>query len=212
MSLTIANLCDVGVSPTQARIYADPLAAAMASAKITTVDQRAAFLAQALHESAMLAHMEELLSYRSIDAIKGAFGRLRAWPDAQLAPLVRDAKALAEAAYGNRNGNRPGSGDGWAFRGSGPFQLTGRNNFQRAQDETGNPYVERPDLVRKVPEHGCLVAGLFWTWNAINSVIDEGDFLGVSKLVNLGDRYSRGIPNGNGHRNQLFADLRQILT
>ncbi|NZA27680.1 hypothetical protein H0E84_14965 [Luteimonas sp. SJ-92] len=69
-----------------------------------------------------------------------------------------DEEAIANRAYGNRNGNGDiASGDGWRYRGRGLKMTTGRGNYQDLQDNyhlvwpgTAPDFVGNPDLLRKV--------------------------------------------------------------
>lgn len=83
------------------------------------------FTAQILHESAMLERLEESLNY-------SAQGLMKTWPSrfptlADATPYARKPEAIANKVYGGRMGNCS-DGDGWAFRGSGLIQVTGRDN------------------------------------------------------------------------------------
>ena len=210
--MTAAVLIACGVRTDVAAAFADPIAATMERFAITSFERRAGFLAQCLHESASLSRLEEGLYYRSSALIAATFRRLSALPSQELSSLVANPRGLARAAYGSMNGNRgPGTDDGWAYRGSGIIQITGLRNFDRAQNDTGNPYVANPDMVRKEPAHAALTAGLYWSWNDCNAVMDAGDFDGLSKLINLGNRRTKGVPNGNQARRDLYSRVLEVL-
>lgn len=96
--------------------------------KITTIDGQADCLAHILVESAGLTRWEENLNYSA--------GRLcQVWPNrfnsVSASKYAHNPKALAIKVYGDRMGNRPGTEDGWTFRGMGLLQATGRDNIAR---------------------------------------------------------------------------------
>lgn len=105
-------------------------------------------LAQCHHETggSMLPVTENLTYSRT--------SRLRqVWPkrfpsDAAAAPFVNNPKALALLVYGGRAdlGNRPGTDDGWTYRGHGHIQITGRGHFVRFGDLLGIDLAGRPEL------------------------------------------------------------------
>lgn len=179
----IQELISLGVHPTQARQFADPLRAAMALHDINTPQRRSAFLAHCILESARFTRMEENLFYTTP-------GRIAAvWPSRfktaeEAAPFARNPRGLANRVYANRNGNGDeASGDGWRYRGRGLFQLTGRANYLRAAQGTGRPYDKQPDLVSE-PSDACLTAAWFWTFHGGNERIDRGDFNGTTRMIN----------------------------
>lgn len=173
----------LGVHPTQARAFAEPLSAAMALHDILSPQRRAAFLAHCLLESANFTRLEENLFYTTPERIRAV------WPSrfktaAEAAPFARNPKALANRVYSNRNGNGDEvSGDGWRYRGRGLFQLTGRTNYQRAAQALKRPYTAEPDLVAQ-PSDACLTAAWFWVANGGNTLIDVGNFNGTTRMVN----------------------------
>lgn len=95
---------------------------------------RAYTLATALQEAgAGMVPVRENLSYRA-DRIAEIWPRLAG----RAAQLAGNPEALAEAAYGGRNGNGPeGSGDGWLYRGRGVVQVTGRANYRTSGARLG---------------------------------------------------------------------------
>ena len=152
------------VAPQAPPGWAPALAAAAPVAGIDTARESAHWLAQLAHESAGFTRFEEQLSYSA--------ARIReVWPSrfptlAGAQAVARDPQALANRVYNGRMGNRVGSDDGWHFRGRGPKQLTGRENytrFERWLTERGRPAPIRtsPDLLL-APEHGALSAAWFW--------------------------------------------------
>ena len=182
--ITIATLIAAGVQPTQARIFAEPLAAACARFDITSPARVAGFLAQCRVESTNFTALEEGLFYRSAERIGEVFKRLRPRGFEGLAKLARNPQALANAAYAHINGNGDeASGDGWRFRGRGLKQLTGRANYADAAEALGRPYLEQPDLVAQ-PVDACLTAAWFWHAAKGNLLADSAQWDAITRAVN----------------------------
>jgi putative chitinase len=179
--IRIDTLISAGCNPTQARVFAGPLSAMCEHFKIITREQRAGVIAQAMHESECFTHLEEDLMYTNPVRIAQIFrsgfdlnGDRRISPDEiEVAKnYVRKPKELANRAYANRNGNGDeASGDGWNYRGSGPFQLTGKGNFEAFSSAVGIDYVAAPDHVRQDPTAGAMAAGWFWVSTGCNDLV-----------------------------------------
>ena len=160
------------------------LAAAMARYEIDTPARMAAFLAQLAHESGQLQRWSEDLSYR--------WQRLRqVFPkyfktDADAQEFDRQKERIANRVYGGRLGNGPeASGDGWRYRGRGPIQLTGKDNYRACGADIGVDLVNEPERL-ETPEVGCLAAAWFWTKRGLNALADAGDFVAITKKINGG--------------------------
>ncbi|MES0071946.1 hypothetical protein [Mesorhizobium sp. M0058] len=140
------------------------------------------FFARVCVETGGMRLLEENLSY-------SAKRMTEVWPKrfptiAAAKPYANNPAMLAEKVYGGRLGNKK-PGDGWAFRGSGILQTTGRDNFEEVENDTGVPVVSQPDLLRTFP--GALKAAtIFWKNRNINSRADRNDTTGVCKAVNGG--------------------------
>lgn len=184
-----------GVSVTQARLFAEPLKAAMALFDISNPQRKSIFLGEAMVESTNLSVLEENLRYsdpRRIAMIfKTGFDLDR---DGIVDPeevefakgFVRNPKALANRAYANRNGNgNEASGDGWRYRGRGLFQLTGRENYLKASAGVGlgAVYVHNPDLVA-MPSDACLTAAWYWHSRGCNQLADLGNVDACTRAIN----------------------------
>jgi putative chitinase len=181
--IEIQQLIEAGIAPTQAREFAAPLSKACALFDITTPARRAAFIAQAAHESAHFTALEESLMYRSPERIQRIFPtRVSTLEQAQR--LVRNARALANRVYANRLGNGDeSSGDGWNFRGRGLFQLTGRGNYTKAAIDLNRPYVAEPYLVAR-PLDACLTAGWYWHAHGLNALADGWNVAAITRRIN----------------------------
>jgi putative chitinase len=140
--------------------FFDPLNDTLVLWDITTQLRIAAFLATVAHESAEFRYMRELASGEAYDT----------------GPLAK------------RLGNTPEEdGDGQKYRGRGPIQITGFDNYQRCSialydDER---LLDRPELLEQ-PFDGCMAAGWFWSTNRLNQLADQQDFRGITKVVNGG--------------------------
>ncbi|AHD00476.1 peptidoglycan-binding protein [Leisingera methylohalidivorans DSM 14336] len=95
-------------------------------------------------------------------------------------------------------GNTPErDGDGFRFRGRGPFQITGRANYRaftawaRRRDPTAPDFEVDPDAVNLDPWEGL---GPLWYWDTrgLNAPADAGDVRRVTKLINGGYTHFAG--------------------
>lgn len=177
------TLIEMGVQPTTAREFERPLRLAMSRFDITTPARQAAFLAQAVVESARLTRLEENLRYTTPERIRQVFpSRVRTMAEA--APLVRNPQALANWVYAGRLGNGSvATGDGWRFRGRGIFQLTGRQNYERASIGLGVDFVQLPDFVAR-PDYACLSAAWYWQSAGCSALADAGHFDRITRAIN----------------------------
>ena len=181
--IDLDTLLAAGLSVNTARTFLPTLREACAQYSINTPRRVAAFLAQASYESAAFTRLEESLFYTRAERVRQVWPKQIASLD-EAAKLLRNPKGLALAVYSNRMGNGAAeSGDGWAFRGRGVFQLTGRDNYADAAMALGHPYLVRPELVAQ-PEHACLTAAYYWHDRELNRQADIGDIDGVTRSVN----------------------------
>lgn len=160
------------------------LDAAMARYEIDTPARMAAFLAQLAHESGQLQRWSENLTYRW-QRLREVFPKyFRTDADAQA--FDRQPERIANRVYGGRMGNGPeASGEGWRYRGRGPIQLTGKDNYRACGADIGVDLVNQPERL-ETPEVGCLAAGWFWAKRGLNALADAGDFVAITKKINGG--------------------------
>lgn len=181
--LRLDTLITVGVGPTQARMFLEPLSRLMPIYGINTPSRVAGFIGQVFIESAGFTALEENLFYTRTDRVRRVFPS-RITDDVVAARLVRNPKGLANLVYANRLGNgNEASGDGWRFRGRGLKQLTGRSNYLEASKTTNYDYVSNPDLV-STPEHAVITACSFWQIKKCSVPSDAQDWDTVTRIVN----------------------------
>lgn len=188
-------LVESGVSVTQARLFAEPLKAAMALHDISTPQRKAIFLGEAMVESTNLSVLEENLRYsdplRIATIFKTGFDLDR---DGRVDPeeiefakgFIRQPEKLANRAYANRNGNGDeASGDGWRYRGRGIFMITGKENYIKASEGVGlgAVFLHKPDLVA-LPSDACMTAAWFWSSKGCNQLADLGNIDACTRLIN----------------------------
>lgn len=148
-------------------------------------ERLAMFLAQLHHESAGLTRLIESFRYTA-NRLLEVFPRHFPTREKAEAYIKRGPKAIANKVYGNRMGNGgEGSGDGWKYRGRGPIQLTGRENYQAFGDALGVDLVEYPNLAA-YPDIGTQIACRYWQTRGCNLKADAGDIRGTTKVINGG--------------------------
>ena len=161
--------------------WADPaewaavLEAACARREINTSKRVAMFLANTGHETAGGRKLRESLNYRPEALVKQ-------WPKyftpeyaAEVGRTVSrpaDEKAIAEAAYGGRMGNK-NPGDGWRFIGRGLMQTTGRYNYESLAEIMGMPVDDLPEWI-ETREGAAESAAIFWHAKNCNDLADAG--------------------------------------
>lgn len=138
----------------------------------------AMLLAQVGHESADLTRLEERLYYT-------AKRMTQVWPSrypslSAAKPYARNPEALANHTYGGRMGNAQ-PGDGWKYRGRGPIQITGRNNYTALENATGMRCIDNPDLLLD-PDGGAMSA----VWYYVTNVPKRATLKEATKRINGG--------------------------
>lgn len=140
------------------------------------------FLGQVLHESAGLTRFTEGLSY-------SAERLCVIWPSrfptlASAKPYAHNPEKLANKVYGSRMGNgNEASGDGFRFRGRGPIQLTGFDNYLFVGDLIGQDLTGLPELMEQ-PRFALEATIAWWEDRIPDSML--GDAERVTKRVNGG--------------------------
>jgi putative chitinase len=153
-----------------------------------TNNQAAHFFGQCAHESGGFKVFSENLNY-SDKGLNGIFKKY--FPTiASTAGYARKPEKIANKVYANRMGNgSEASGDGWKWRGRGPIQLTGKDNYTAFAADVKRPDVlKNPDLV--VGELAFESALWFFRKNGLLAIADKGVtdavITQISKRVNGG--------------------------
>jgi len=195
---TIANLQAAKVKNPEKWI--DAVVATCQEFEIDTPQRIAGFLAQTSHESGGYTMLSENLNYRAATlaacwpnrfAVLGADkkpikenGKLT--PTAVANSIAGKPELIANLCYSSRMGNGPAeSGEGWAFRGRGLKQLTGKFNYTKCSEGLGADLVANPDLLLE-PVYAARSAGWFWKTNDLSAFADAGDIKGMTKKINGG--------------------------
>lgn len=213
------ELVQLGVPAVEAREWEGPLISVMAAHKINTTRRAAAFIAQLVHESNGFRTLEENLNYSPAGLISTF----------NTAAKTRFPKILAEL-YGRVDGSgghkanktmigaiayadRMGNGgvdtlDGWRFRGRGPIQLTGRDNYTALSKALNLDLLNEPDKLLE-PVVGAMAAGWFWTegnptGKSLNAFADIGEIDRISKAINGGS-------HGLAARRSLYEQALRVL-
>jgi len=164
--------------------WLEPLNETFAKYDISTPARQAFFIGQCAHESNNFRVLEENLHY-------SAAALMRVWPsrfpNLEVAnQFASNAEKIANKVYAGRMGNGDeASGDGYAYRGRGLFQLTGKENYERCGEALGVDLINQPGLLAQ-PHYAALSAGWFWNKKGLNSLADSQDFETMTKRINGG--------------------------
>lgn len=144
------------------------------------------FLANVIQESGEFEHKTENMNYRAETIVKTWPSRFKTIAAAQ--PFARNPKSLAINVYGGRMGNRPGTDDGWNFRGGGFIGLTGRYTYEAFQKFKGHKTVEQTAEYVRSSDYGALDSALwfFCILKKLMTKAEQNDFIGIVKEINGG--------------------------
>lgn len=160
----VSDLMDImpGANHARADLIAPLLLATCVKYGISSLPQRAAFLASVAHETGQLRYLEEL------------------WGPTAAQKRYDPPGSLA-AALGNTL-----VGDGYRYRGRGLLMVTGRFNYKAAGDDLGFDLVNNPDWMSQNYQVACDSAGWFWDKHGLNSIAQNGDIKAVTLAINGG--------------------------
>lgn len=153
---------------------------------IVTKDVFHEFCANVLQESGELAHKRENMSY-------SAKRMMQVWPSrfptlASALPYDHNPQKLSNLVYGSRMGNRPGTNDGWNFRGGGFIGLTGREVYTKYSKYAGYATVEACAEDVRNSDRAALDSA-YWFFCVLKDLEDKADrddFIGIVKSINGG--------------------------
>lgn len=188
MLITVDQFKELFPKNANAKEWVDAINDILPDYKINTPMRIAAFLAQCGHESGGFMILKENLNY-SAEGLNKIFKKY--FPTLESAqPYARKPEKIANKVYANRMGNgNEASGDGWKYRGRGPIQLTGKNNYTAfANDYFEDPQtlLDDPDLLIDHIPTSLLAAVWFWQKNNLNVQADTGDIKTMTKKINGG--------------------------
>lgn len=154
------------------------------SGRLDTRERLTHFLAQMRQEAGGSARLLEGFNY-SVRGLIATYRYFRENPEeaerfGRTEEHPADQVAIANLALANRNGNGDAaSGDSWAFRGRGLFQLTGRANYREFtvwhQGTFGEPldFEADPDRAAE-PVYAVRSAVFFWLERDLAEFADQG--------------------------------------
>ncbi|QEC40297.1 glycoside hydrolase family 19 protein [Pseudobacter ginsenosidimutans] len=166
------------------------------------------FLANVIHESAEFTRYEENLNYSAARVMEVWPSRFKTLADAE--QYARKPEKLACKVYNGRLGNFHPM-DGWDFRGAGPIQITGRENFTRFAFWMGLEFQifkaaqEWARILRTDHEFGMHSAcWVFSVYMDLNDEAEEDEMRTIIKRIN-------GGYTGESERNKYYRLCKQIL-
>jgi putative chitinase len=154
-------------------------------------------------ETGNFKELRENLYYVTLGALRRAWpSRFGHMPDSQARAFLRNPRALANKTYNGRMGNRPGSSDGYDYRGGGWINTTGRDAVEAYCKQLG---ITPGPTTLDDPVITLQFAVLEWTDKKCNDLADQNDILKIAKAINVGSADSNVIPNGMDNRREGFA-------
>jgi putative chitinase len=170
-------------------IWSASITAAWIKYGFSDIDAQAGYLGICGNETGGFTHVDrENMNYSPQRAME-VFGSSRATPCVGYCDDGDSGKNFASCIYANMigNGSFP-TGDGWAFRGGGIIQLTGRANYTACGDSLGVDLANDPDALTEDPATSAAAAAWFMAiYNPqilpLLSTGSEADFLTAAGMV-----------------------------
>lgn len=170
---------------------------------VDTVNRIAGYLSQCGYESHDFTRLKENLNYSAL-RLRQVFPKY--FPNDLIAnEYANKPEKIANRVYANRMGNgNEASGDGWLYRGRGPIQLTGKDNytaFANSLRMTALQVIGYMDTTA-----GAIESSLwFWKNNNLNVICDNDNVTLLSKRIN-------GGTNGLLDRTEYYKFAKKILS
>jgi len=134
-------------------------------------------------ETGGFRHLEENLNYSAKRLMEVWPTRFKTFSKAKL--FERNPEKLANEVYGNRLGNKGKPNAGWLYRGSGPGQVTGFDNFKSVEDETGLKVTANPKILRQA-DSGMKAALMLWKKWGLSELAEKDQTTAIRKRWNGG--------------------------
>lgn len=197
-----------GASVLRSAQWVQPLQAACDKYQINMPLRAAAFLATCGVECARLTALTENMNY-SAAGLEKEFGKY--FTAAEIPDFANKPPMIANRVYANRNGNGDeASGDGWKFRGRACIGITGRTNYTLCALGIDLDLINHPELLEQ-DANAAMAGAWYWHNRNLNALADAGNFLGLSRAVNLGSATSKAMPNSYSERLALYTAAKQAL-
>jgi putative chitinase len=161
-----------------------PFEETFAKYDISTPLRQAAFIGQCAHESGNFRILEENLNYSAARLMAVWPSR---FPNLDVAEqYANNPEKLANKIYSGRMGNGDEeSGEGYAYRGRGLIQMTGKESYANCGSGLGVDLVGNPNWLVD-PKYAALSAGWFWGKRGLNVLADAKDYDTMTKRINGG--------------------------
>lgn len=190
-------------------LWVNAMKKTFAKTSINSIKRQSAFIAQCGHESGGFRVFSENLNYSS-NALQAIFGKY--FKDKDSADYHRQPEKIANVVYANRMGNN-NSGDGYKYRGRGPIQLTGKNNYSKFQlyltkENYDFNIIDNPDLLVSNIEISLLSAIWFWESNNLNKYSDSLNIKTLTKRINGG---YNGLEDRKRHYYELMSKMTGLV-
>lgn len=187
--MTEQRLADaMGITESAAGLWVSHVNSALSLCGCSTSEHVAMWIAQVGHESAGLTRLVESLNYTP-DGLMGTwptrYTPARAQEHGRTQDKAADQRAIAIHVYGDRLGNRPGTDDGWRYRGRGPIQVTGRANYRECGQTIGADLEAEPSLL-ELRSTGAASTAWFWRKHKLTGY--GSDVLSVTRKINGGTK------------------------
>jgi putative chitinase len=209
MQLTVQIVsASCGAAVLRSAQWVAPLQTACDKYEINTSLRAAAFLATCGVECARLTALVENMNY-SAAGLESTFGKY--FTAAEIPEFANKPPMIANRVYANRNGNgNEASGDGWTYRGRGVIGITGRTNYTLCALGIDLDLINHPELLEQ-DANAASAGAWYWFNRKLNALADAGNFLGVSRAVNLGSATSKSMPNSYSERLALYTAAKTAL-
>ena len=161
-----------------------------------------------MHETGGLIILRELLNYKTPKRLREVWpSRFGSKSDAELLKLCGNEKGLASVVYNGRMGNRPGTDDGYIFRGAGYLQTTGREGFIKYGKLAGIDFSTDPPPSTDDASALLLMAAAEWAAGSCNELCEAGNFAGACAVINVGSASKIGSVVGMDERQKWFKRI-----